>query len=272
MESSPWTLGKNAVGADVDEQLRAEPQNILRQLRRPPITSRMDAWQVVDAETGNVLVWSGDAPALYPGQLNDSPWSLHLRHGEIWLARSAATERLEAVSAQALGSIYGFVLFGLAAFSLGTLLTYPLAKRFVRAGVTEPMQLEEAIRSGESEIVEFKQEVKERQQLLKDVTAFANTNGGTVFIGIVDGTGEVVGIDVATADRRDAFERALRDSIRNSIDPPPEVIIDYPSKDGRTVARILVLAGRELHSFEGRYYKREGSQSRYLQNGEIGRL
>jgi hypothetical protein len=272
MESSPWTIGENAVGADVDEQLRSEPQRILRQLKRLPIASRTDGWQVVDAETGNVIEWSGDAPALYPGPLDSSPWSLHLRHGDIWLARSATTERLEAVAAQPLGSVYAFVLLGLAAFSFGTLFTYPLARRFVKVGITEAMPLDDAIRCGEGEVVEFKQEIKERQQLLKDVTAFANTTGGTVFIGIVDGSSVITGVDATTPERRDAFERALRDSIRNSIEPPPEVIIDYPSKDGRTVARILVLAGRESHSFEGRYYIREGSQSRYLQDGEIGRL
>jgi predicted HTH transcriptional regulator len=108
--------------------------------------------------------------------------------------------------------------------------------------------------------------------LLKDVTAFANTKGGTVFIGIVDGTLEVVGIDAVTADRRDAFERSLRDSIRNSIQPPPTVSIDYQTKNDRIVARVFVPGSRESHSFDGRYYVREGSQSRYVSNGEIVHL
>jgi len=219
-----------------------------------------------------VIAWSGDVPALYPGELSLRPWVLHLREGTLWLARAAATERLQAVSVGTVGSLYGFALSAAIAFMFGTAGTYPIARKFVTTGLLQPVSLEDALTRGESDVVEFKEQVKERQQLLKDITAFANTRGGTVFIGIVDGTAEVVGIDALTPERRDAFERGLRDSIRNSIQPSPDVMIDYPIRGTRTVARIFVPAGRDLHSFEGRYYKREGSQSRYLEDGEIGRL
>jgi predicted HTH transcriptional regulator len=132
--------------------------------------------------------------------------------------------------------------------------------------------LDQALQSGETETVEFKQEVKDRHTLLKDITAFANTRGGTVFIGIVDGTMEVLGVDVADLERRDAFDRGLRDSIRKNIQPAPDVIIDYPCLHERILPRIFVRAGREPHSYDGRYYVREGTQSRHVSNGEIAHL
>ncbi|MDB6008602.1 MAG: putative transcriptional regulator [Gammaproteobacteria bacterium] len=271
-EYAPWTIGKNSVGDDVDEQLRDEAQKIIKQLRQVQIRSRADAWQIVDAKTQIVRAWSGDVPALYPDQLNSTPWMLHVQAGQVWLQRRAATESLEAVSVASIGSPYVFVLLGLAAFALGSLASYPIAQRFVRTGVAQPTSLDDALQTGESDIVEFKQEIKERQQFLKDVAAFANTRGGTLFIGIVDGTKEIVGVDGAKPDRRDGFDRGLRDSIRQNIQPSPDVVIDYPQTNDRFVARVFVPAGREPHSFEGRYYVREGSQSRFVTNGEIARL
>lgn len=271
-ESSPWTMGESSHSADIDSQLMEEARSILLQAKRSSVNSKADAWQIVDVATQNVRRWSGDVPALLPDSELRNPWSFNLQNGQIWLARTAYAGPLVAVSLRAAGSPYGYILFGVVAFGIGCAGAYPLARRIVKTGITRPASLEEALSSGETELVEFKQEVKERQSLLKDVAAFANTRGGTVFIGIIDGSLDVVGIGTDTLEKRDIFERGLRDSIRNSIQPPPSVVIDYESRGSALVARIFVLAGREPHSFEGRYYVREGTQSRYLSDGEIGRL
>lgn len=271
-EHAPWTIGVNSVGDDVDDELRDEAQKIVKQLGRDGVRSRADAWQVVDRETQVVRAWSNDGPAFYPDHVEVKPWTLHLQGGQVWLSQSDTTESLQAVSVATLGSPYAFALLGVVAFAVGSLASYPMAQRFVRTGITQPATLEDALQSGETETVEFKQEIKDRHTLLKDITAFANTRGGTAFIGIVDGTLEIVGVEAARPERRDAFDRGLRDSIRSSIQPSPDVAIDYPRMNDRTVARIFVPAGREPHSFEGRYYVREGTQSRFVTNGEIARL
>ncbi len=270
-EAAPWTM-KNILSDDIDEQLKSEAQRIARQSKAGSRSSRADAWQVVDSTTGNVIDSNGDAPALYPGSVPGlRPWTFVLQDGQIWLARSAATEQLGAVSVASVTSLNSFGLLGLSAFVLGTLGAYPMTKKLVNPGIRRPAPLEEALRGGEGETVEFKQEIKDRHTLLKDITAFANTKGGTVFIGIADGTREVVGIDAATPERRDAFELRLRDSIRQSIQPPPEIVIDYSEKNARIVARILVLAGRNWYSYEGRYYVREGSlRIPLMMNGRAG--
>jgi hypothetical protein len=272
-ESAPWAMNEGSLPADIAKQLREEASGIVRQLKRPPVRSRADAWQIVDSGTGAVLDSGGDFPTPYPGSLDKlRSVRVQFQNGKLWLSRAVQTDRLAVVSSAPVGDPYALGMLGLATIILGTLGSYPQVRKFVRPGILTPASLEDVLRDGESETVEFKQEIKDRHSLLKAVTAFANTKGGTVFIGIVDGSREIVGIDVKSAERKDAFERGLRDSIRNSIQPAPIVQIDYPSKDGRTVARILVAEGKEPHSFEGRYYVREGSQSRYMTDGEIDRL
>ena len=271
-QSAPWVIGESAVGSDVDEQLQKEADEIIVQLRARRISTRVDAWQIVDASTGSVRQWSPDVPALYPEVINPSAMSLFLHAGELWLARGFRNDAFQALSVQSLGSPYAYVLVSLIAFAFGAAVAYPVAKRLVKPGVTKPVSLQDALRSGENDVVEFKQEIKERQRLLAAVTAFANTNGGTIFIGVADKTREVIGVDVTSLERRDLFERSLRDAIRSNIQPAPSVTVDYPIDSGHVVVRILVLASRELHSFEGRYYVREGAQNRYVSDGEIAEL
>jgi hypothetical protein len=271
-EYAPWILGESVGSASIDQELKDEAQRIVGQLRRDRISSRAEGWQVVDAGTGRIRSGSDDVPAFYPKGLTVTPDMFHFEEGRVWLVRTASNEHLQAVSLESIGSPYAAALFGLGALVLGFFGTYPIAKRFGWSGIAKPVPLDEALSTGESASVEFKQEIKERQSLLKDVTAFANSSGGTVFIGIIDGTLELLGIDVATPEKKDAFERGLRDSIRHSIQPSPDVVVDFPSKNDRVIARIFVRASPQRHSFEGRYYVREGSQSRYLVNGEIGDL
>ncbi len=75
-----------------------------------------------------------------------------------------------------------------------------------------------------------------------------------------------------TPEQKDSFELGLRDSIRQSIHPSPNVDVDFLDKDGRLVARVFVRASPKRHSFEGRYYVREGSQSRFLIDDQINDL
>jgi hypothetical protein len=72
--------------------------------------------------------------------------------------------------------------------------------------------------------------------VLADVCAFANTNGGTIYIGVSpDMTVAPVGID-----NIGASVDALRNEIEQRITPPIEVEIDTLETHGRTVIRIQV--------------------------------
>ncbi len=278
LEYAPSRLVQCPGGPAVDEELRREADKIAGRLGREPngiagegIKSRADAWQVVDGETGRVLSWSADVPARYPKDLDRGRRRVHFEGYEVWLVRSAKNDDLEAISLASIGDVPSFVMFGLGIYVVGFFVIHPIVKRSLRSGIRRPTGLEEALNSGESEHVEFKREVRELQQFLKDVTAFANSVGGTVFIGVADNK-DVVGIGVATPQEKDRFERRVRDSVRQGIEPSPDVEVDFEEKERQVVARVFVRAGWQRHSFEGRYYVRRGSQSVFLVDGEIDSL
>jgi predicted HTH transcriptional regulator len=76
------------------------------------------------------------------------------------------------------------------------------------------MDLLEALRRPESKTLEFKRDMSSPEGLLRTVVAFANTAGGTILVGVEDGTGNVRGV----ADPL-ALEERLANLITDSIAP-----------------------------------------------------
>ena len=89
----------------------------------------------------------------------------------------------------------------------------------------------------ESTTVEFKREYT--NDINKTVIAFANTNGGTIHIGVTD-DGSIVGVD-------DFDETVLKlsNSVRDSIKPDVTLFMDYQQEtiEGKTVIRVTVQKG-----------------------------
>lgn len=79
----------------------------------------------------------------------------------------------------------------------------------------------------ETENIEFKSEIT--GDLYKEVIAFANTDGGTIYIGI-DNNGNAVGID----DIDDAYTR-ITNGIRDAIRPDVTMFIKYKLQDHHVV-------------------------------------
>ena len=95
---------------------------------------------------------------------------------------------------------------------------------------------------GESKHVEFKEEIsKKHETFLKDIIAFANTSGGKTIVGIVDDTGEVVGL-------KDQNPFKLSDAISNMISDSctPQINMEITPKtiDGKTVLEVEVFHGK----------------------------
>ena len=95
---------------------------------------------------------------------------------------------------------------------------------------------------GESRHIEFKEEIpKKHEKFLKDIIAFANTSGGKTIVGIVDDTGEVVGL-------KDQNPFKLSDAISNMISDActPQINTEITPKtiDGKTVLEIEVFHGK----------------------------
>ena len=97
----------------------------------------------------------------------------------------------------------------------------------------------------ESENTEFK--TKLTDEIYKEVIAFANTDGGVIYIG-VDDNGNVVGIDNVD----DTYTR-ITNGIRDAIQPDVTMFVKYKLEDNQVV-KITVGEG----SYKPYYLKSKG--------------
>ena len=136
-----------------------------------------------------------------------------------------------------------------------------------REGVTyEPDDLSERLDrlrlGGESERVEFKRDVTKGDRIPKAVAAFANGSGGTIIVGIQDGTWDIVGID---GDVHEACER-LHNIVRNNVSPVPGFVVSPHTIRGCNVIALQVEPGDQRPYGVGskggrRYYVRRGANN-----------
>ena len=103
------------------------------------------------------------------------------------------------------------------------------------------MTIEDLIK-GESKNLEFKVELpKDSSKYIKTVIAFANTQGGTIVVGVEDQTRTVVGIsEERVLSTMDAIANAVSDSC------VPQIVPDIEPKtvDGKTVIEVTIEPGQ----------------------------
>jgi predicted HTH transcriptional regulator len=154
--------------------------------------------------------------------------------------------------------------------------------------------IEELVEAGESAEVEFKQTFrwdvnkgqpnkKMEEVIAKAVAAFANSDGGTLLIGVHDAN-EVVGLqpDLAvTGGDLDGFELALTDSLQHQFGPAFKaqyVKVSFPTVAGAQICRIDVSPSQKLLPTEitgkdgqksKKIYIRSGNSSQELPSHEI---
>jgi predicted HTH transcriptional regulator len=97
------------------------------------------------------------------------------------------------------------------------------------------MKLEELLTRPEGKTLEFKQDLSSPRNILRTLTAFANTAGGVLLIGIEDGNRAVLGV----ANPLDEEER-LCNLIADSIDPRLAPSVELVNWDGRTLLAVEV--------------------------------
>lgn len=95
-------------------------------------------------------------------------------------------------------------------------------------------ELQELIRQGEGERLEFKKRTTHPTRISRTLASLANTHGGRVLVG-VDDDGRVVGV-------RDAEEEMylLREAAAHYVEPPLALRIREVEEDGRTVLVVTV--------------------------------
>lgn len=114
--------------------------------------------------------------------------------------------------------------------------------------------INELIKEAENQFIELKEQFSEG--VLKTISAFANTSGGVILIGVKDNK-EVVGVNLKASE----FEiENMVNRIIDSLGFQPEIkIVQYK---GKKLIRIDVQKSSIPIKYKGIYYKRVGNTTR----------
>ena len=85
------------------------------------------------------------------------------------------------------------------------------------------MKIEDLLTQPEGKTLEFKQDLSSPKNILKTLTAFANTAGGVLLIGIEDGSRAVLGVE-NPLDEEERLCNLIADSIEPRLVPSVELV------------------------------------------------
>lgn len=107
-------------------------------------------------------------------------------------------------------------------------------------------------------------------RILEDICAMANTNGGTIYVGVTANPREKPS---GVREPRKAIE-SIMTAVANRFSPEPELQADSLRSKGKQVVRITVYPGRDLPYAidDNRFYVRDESESSLAVRDEIVRL
>ena len=129
----------------------------------------------------------------------------------------------------------------------------------------ETADLKQRIAQGENTTTEFKENFD--QEAVETAVAFANTNGGTILIGVSDQL-EVRGITVGKETLRDVSNR-----ISQSTEPRVVLEIESVYLEGKSVLLIRIAECRiKPVSVKGVCYRRVGNSNRVMSPQEIAQM
>ena len=128
----------------------------------------------------------------------------------------------------------------------------------------ELIEITEAINEGESERIEFKEELDSPRDISKELVALSNHKGGCLLLGVDDG-GQVEGIE----DVKEVEER-ISGHVRLTIDPAMNPTIRKETIQGEDVLSIQVPeADGKPYNLNGTFYIRAGTGTDKLSSDEL---
>ena len=121
------------------------------------------------------------------------------------------------------------------------------------------MQIHNNTLIAECSAYDFKEMVERKKvkSWLKSVSAFANTDGGSLFYGVND-DGEIVGLENPQADAD-----FISEMIKARLDPVPEVQLIPTEHEGHTLLEVKVKQG----TLTPYYYYQDGTRTAYTRVG-----
>lgn len=119
------------------------------------------------------------------------------------------------------------------------------------------------IPKSENQYVEFKSEEVAAKELAEEIVAFANGEGGEIWLGIED-DGTVSGLSRN-------YEEDIMNICRSAVIPPLSPLFEEFEVDGKKVARIVIEKGvdRPYYTSRNRYLVRVGSTKRVASREEL---
>ena len=142
-------------------------------------------------------------------------------------------------------------------------------------GPAKPVDFVQLAREeGESIVQAFHESTAQRggflDRILFDVCAMANSNGGTIYIGLSENPKQPV---TGVRDPNKVIER-LNTTITNRFSPQPDVQIDSIRSQGKTIVRITVQPGRDIpYAIDNsNFYVRDESETNLAVRDEIVNL
>jgi hypothetical protein len=291
---APWKMLEipQSVIVGLDAKLKQEADKVAMNLRTQKAPSRWprlglsaDGLVIVNSATKHVELWGPWVPGFLPSDTNlpTAGYRPYIHEGELYIVVTDIQGRLLATSLAPIGSVWWLGGLCGVAFLCMSILTRTISRRFLRnyfalAGTRVPT-LEEALRSGEGQSVEFKRGFPDdsiksgtvEDDLMRSIAAFANTNDGAAFIGI-DDVGHVKGLEL-DFQQRDRLERRIRQLVRSRIKPTPPIQLTFEDVRDLTVAKITVARGEApVYMIGGVIYLRYGSADVQAQPEDLRRL
>ena len=121
--------------------------------------------------------------------------------------------------------------------------------------------IQELIAKGESETVEFKTVVRNPSVLAKNLSAFANTNGGTLLVGIQEP-------DIVVGAEEKQVRRVLNQSMKQ-LSSPVDVAVQTVTVDQKPVVALTVRPSKDIVFCNGQALGRVGSMIRALTGTQV---
>ncbi len=132
--------------------------------------------------------------------------------------------------------------------------------------MTDKKFIKDIIKSGESEVLEIKQNAR-KEVVAQTVCSFLNGKGGQLLLG-VDENGEITGI-------KDAVKKSkeLQQYLINTIVPEPAVTVSVEEYGHKEILSVKVWSGsKEPYVFDGSIFYRRGFQTVKASSKEISEL
>jgi predicted HTH transcriptional regulator len=129
------------------------------------------------------------------------------------------------------------------------------------------MEMKEHIGKGETQNLEFKKSLRLKDEIGETVSAFSNSDGGTILVGVSD-DGGILGVDIG----KNTIEE-LANYIKRNTDPQifPRIEITE-TKDGAVILIDVAENQEKPVFFKDKAYKRVGKTNQRISTSEIRRL